>query len=405
MQLLGLEAGGIGNGLGQNAASIAYGTPGVLQGTYSLLLQDENGQIQETHSVSAGLDYPGVGPEHALLQSIGRVQVRSGRRRRRARGAGGMLCRRRHSAGDRIVARAGGREALRASQSGQAHSDRPFGSRRQRHADVARTTFEGTDLMTARDSDQSRRFAAPRQRGTPAIVAYITAGFPTKRNVSSTLLNTVASAADVVEIGVPFTDPMADGTTIQRSSRAALEQGVSLRWILADSPALSPKPQAPLLLMSYLNPLLAYGLDKLPQAAAEAGIAGFIVPDLPFEECDDLRRALEAHGIALVQFVTPVTPTDRMQMLCEGSGGIHLCRHDDGHDGQERRRAAGSARLLCARESRIAGAGVRGLRHSQSRTGRAHGAVRRRCHRRLRAGRGHRARRGSCCVPARFALT
>jgi tryptophan synthase beta chain len=74
VQMLGLEAGGSGNGLGQNAASLAFGTPGVLQGTYSLLLQDENGQIQETHSVSAGLDYPGVGPEHALLQTIGRVK-------------------------------------------------------------------------------------------------------------------------------------------------------------------------------------------------------------------------------------------------------------------------------------------------------------------------------------------
>ncbi len=74
VKLLGLEAGGIGSGLGQNAASIAYGTPGVLQGTYSLLLQDADGQIQETHSVSAGLDYPGVGPEHALLATIGRVK-------------------------------------------------------------------------------------------------------------------------------------------------------------------------------------------------------------------------------------------------------------------------------------------------------------------------------------------
>jgi tryptophan synthase beta chain len=73
VNLLGLEAGGTGGGLGQNAASLAYGTPGVLQGCYSLLLQDEHGQIQETHSVSAGLDYPGVGPEHALLASIGRV--------------------------------------------------------------------------------------------------------------------------------------------------------------------------------------------------------------------------------------------------------------------------------------------------------------------------------------------
>ncbi len=73
VQLLGLEAGGSGSGLGQNAASLAYGTPGVLQGCYSLLLQDEHGQIRETHSVSAGLDYPGVGPEHALLASVGRV--------------------------------------------------------------------------------------------------------------------------------------------------------------------------------------------------------------------------------------------------------------------------------------------------------------------------------------------
>ena len=74
VQMLGIEAGGMGSGLGQNAASLAYGTPGVLQGCFSMLLQDENGQIQETHSVSAGLDYPGVGPEHALLQSVGRIK-------------------------------------------------------------------------------------------------------------------------------------------------------------------------------------------------------------------------------------------------------------------------------------------------------------------------------------------
>jgi tryptophan synthase alpha chain len=159
-----------------------------------------------------------------------------------------------------------------------------------------------------------------RARGTPAIVAYITAGFPHKEAFLEQL-QAVAAAADVVEIGVPFTDPMADGTTIQRSSRAALEQGVSLRWILSQ---LSGQPVAgsPLLLMSYLNPLLSYGLDKLPKAAAEAGVRGFIVPDLPLEECDDLRRALEAHDIALVQFVTPVTPGDRMQLLCKAGRGF-----------------------------------------------------------------------------------
>lgn len=178
--------------------------------------------------------------------------------------------------------------------------------------------------MTASERMSDKISAAIRNakaQGNPAIIPYITAGFP-KREGFREQLAAVAAVSDVVEIGVPFTDPMADGTTIQRSSRAALDQGVSLRWILSELAGLNPRPQAPLLLMSYLNPLLAYGLDKLPKAAAEAGIAGFIVPDLPYEECHDLRAALESCGIALVQFVTPVTPADRVQMLCDASRGF-----------------------------------------------------------------------------------
>jgi tryptophan synthase alpha chain len=160
-----------------------------------------------------------------------------------------------------------------------------------------------------------------RGRGGPAIIAYITAGFPRKAEFLQQL-NLIGTAADVIEIGVPFTDPMADGPTIQRSSRVALEQGVSLRWILQQLSAASVKPKAPLLLMSYLNPLLAYGLDKLPADAAGAGISGVIVPDLPFEECAELRAALNERGLELIQFVTPVTPAPRMKMLCEAGGGF-----------------------------------------------------------------------------------
>jgi tryptophan synthase alpha chain len=174
--------------------------------------------------------------------------------------------------------------------------------------------------MPARDSI-STAIRNRRATGQPALIAYITAGFPKKESFIQQL-NAVAAAADVVEVGVPFSDPMADGLTIQRSSRVALEQGVSLRWILQELTRAEVKPQAPLLLMSYLNPLLAYGIDKLPDDAARAGIAGFIVPDLPFEESHELRNALDARGLALVQFVTPVTPTERMQMLTEGSGGF-----------------------------------------------------------------------------------
>jgi tryptophan synthase alpha chain len=160
-----------------------------------------------------------------------------------------------------------------------------------------------------------------RERGRPALVAYITAGFP-RRESFVEQLRSVMAAVDVVEIGVPFTDPMADGTTIQRSSRAALAQGVTLPWILSELSRARSLGATPLLLMSYLNPLLAYGLDRLPADAARAGVSGFIVPDLPFEECAELRSALDAAGLALVQFVTPVTPDERMQMLCRASTGF-----------------------------------------------------------------------------------
>lgn len=157
--------------------------------------------------------------------------------------------------------------------------------------------------------------------GRPALIAYITAGFP-QRDTFLQQLASVADGVDVVEIGVPFTDPMADGTTIQRSSRAALANGVSLKWILSELSGPRPKLRAPLLLMSYLNPLLAYGLDRLPADAARAGVSGFIIPDLPFEECEDVRGALAARGLALVQFVTPVTPTERIRMLTAASSGF-----------------------------------------------------------------------------------
>ena len=162
---------------------------------------------------------------------------------------------------------------------------------------------------------------AANARGEPALVAFMTAGFPQRARFIADLAR-VAAASDVVEIGVPFTDPMADGMTIQRASHAALMQGVTLRWILGELTAMQPRPAAPLLLMSYLNPLLAYGLDRLPGAARAAGVAGFIVPDLPFEECADLKTALEGQGVGLVQMVTPVTPPERLAMLCREAQGF-----------------------------------------------------------------------------------
>jgi tryptophan synthase alpha chain len=174
--------------------------------------------------------------------------------------------------------------------------------------------------MQPRDRISAAIKAAAAQ-GRPALVGYLTAGFPARRNFRDNLA-AVAAACDVVEVGVPFSDPMADGSTIQRASFVALAGGVTLPWILEEIRALPEPRRAPLLLMSYLNPLLAFGLEGLPRAAREAGVAGFIVPDLPYEESADLKSALEREGLALVQMVTPVTPSARLEMLCREAQGF-----------------------------------------------------------------------------------
>jgi tryptophan synthase alpha chain len=158
------------------------------------------------------------------------------------------------------------------------------------------------------------------RRERVALVAFMTAGFPSMERFRADL-EAVAAEADVVEIGVPFTDPLADGVTIQRSSLAALEQGVTLRWILDTLDAM-PRVNAQLVLMGYLNPMLAFGLPELAKRAAKAGIAGFIVPDLPIEESGAFEQALKPHGIAMIRMVTPVTPAARLEQLCRSAEGF-----------------------------------------------------------------------------------
>ena len=155
----------------------------------------------------------------------------------------------------------------------------------------------------------------------PAICAYVTAGFPTLEEFSDDLVS-VAKAADLVEVGVPFTDPMADGLTIQQASHTALLNGVNLDWILDMLRSGSATSEAPILLMGYYNPFLAYGLDRLGGALADAGVSGLIVPDLPYDESTDLRRSLDSDGIALVQLVTPTTPTERLARVASASDGF-----------------------------------------------------------------------------------
>lgn len=162
---------------------------------------------------------------------------------------------------------------------------------------------------------------AATDKNRPALIPFVTAGYPEPQEFIDTL-KSVATIGDVVEIGVPFSDPMADGMTIQRSSFVALQKGVSLKWIFDELDAAQGDIDVPLVMMSYLNPLLAFGYEKLAERALATGVCGFIVPDLPFEESDQLRAALEAKGLGLIQLVTPVTPAERLRTLCDASRGF-----------------------------------------------------------------------------------
>lgn len=157
--------------------------------------------------------------------------------------------------------------------------------------------------------------------GRTGLVPFITAGYPDPATFGA-LLRSIAEVGDVVELGVPFSDPMADGMTIQRSSFAAIEKGVTLTWIFAQLDQLHGSITAPLVMMSYLNPLLAFGYERLAARARETGVCAFIVPDLPYEESAGISTALDAEGVGLIQLVTPATPAERLNILAGASRGF-----------------------------------------------------------------------------------
>jgi tryptophan synthase alpha chain len=159
------------------------------------------------------------------------------------------------------------------------------------------------------------------KEGRTGLVPFITAGYPDPQQFIATL-KAIAEVGDVVELGVPFSDPMADGMTIQRSSYVAIENGVTLTWIFDQLESARGAISAPLVMMSYLNPLLAYGYENLARRARETGVCAFIVPDLPLEESDEINKALADEGVGLIQLVTPATPDGRLQVLADASRGF-----------------------------------------------------------------------------------
>lgn len=154
-----------------------------------------------------------------------------------------------------------------------------------------------------------------------ALIPFLTAGFPDVTSFWPCLQDLDRAGADIIEIGVPFSDPVADGPVVEAASVRALAQGVSLALILKELGCRRKEIGSGIVLMGYYNPFLQFGLETLADAASAAGVDGFIVPDLPLEESGPLRKALARHDIALIALVGPNTSLERMREYAAVSEG------------------------------------------------------------------------------------
>jgi tryptophan synthase alpha chain len=168
----------------------------------------------------------------------------------------------------------------------------------------------------------AKHFAELRATGELGIVAYITAGDPTLHATCDYALALAEAGADVIELGVPFSDPLADGPTIQRASERALKSGTTLAGVLALVRQIRQSSQVPLVLFSYFNPILQMGLERFAAAAAEAGADGVLVTDLTPEESAEYRRILQAHHLDTIFLAAPTSTDERLVKIAACSSGF-----------------------------------------------------------------------------------
>ena len=169
------------------------------------------------------------------------------------------------------------------------------------------------------DRSLSTAWRALRARGRTALIPYLTAGHPTPQ-ASLDALRRVAEHADIIEVGVPFSDPLADGPVIQRSSFTALQQGMTLAGTLAL--VTEAQLERPVVLFSYLNPVRRYGLSRFLQDALKAGVTGLLLTDLPAGGDAEVESALAASPIDLIRLIAPTTPADRIAATLTGARGF-----------------------------------------------------------------------------------
>jgi tryptophan synthase alpha chain len=170
----------------------------------------------------------------------------------------------------------------------------------------------------------SRYLNKVNEQNKKALAVFLTAGFPEKHTFIDLALRTFDSGADLLEIGIPFSDPIADGPIIQKSSQIALENGVTLSSVLTYSEQIKAKTDKPIILMGYANPIMHFGLEEFLNQAINSGVNGLIVPDIPIEEYDDFWSN-NNNDIDKILLTTPTSPVERIKSIDQKSNGFVYC--------------------------------------------------------------------------------
>ena len=169
----------------------------------------------------------------------------------------------------------------------------------------------------------SEKFKELKAKNEAALILYLTGGFPNLAESIKMIKTLAESGADIIEIGIPFSDPIADGPTIQESSHTSLMKGATLRRIITNIKKLEIKK--PLVFMSYLNPLLAYGKEEVLSDMNKCGVSGLIIPDLPVEEASEWIELSKEYEIELIFLLTPASPPKRRKKIVQETQGFVYC--------------------------------------------------------------------------------
>ncbi len=398
VRLTGVEAAGEGLD-GRHGAPLAKGSPGVLHGSYSYLLQDAWGQVAEAHSISAGLDYPGVGPEHSWLKDSGRAAYAAAtddealaafRTLAELEGIIPALesahavayvlrgpsdteptapspsqtgrftipgeaefdpAATRFARGDLVIVNLSGRGDKDVYEAGARLGAAVMSVRKLPHppqepehkppttpVDDPASAADPVETAARRPAGRlaprlARAFSKPRAQRA-ALIPYLTGGHPDLKTSDRLIATLVDAGADIVELGVPFSDPIADGPVVQQSTHTALTAGITPDDVLGLAAAHSAG--APFVLLTYLNSILAFGAERFFTRAATAGVEALVIPDLPLDEAAGqmVSLAREAGGLAalaagagvsLVPMATPTSTDERLDLVAAAATSFIYC--------------------------------------------------------------------------------